>query len=613
MDFTELYENTFDCILETVKLRRLSSENFIEKYRPEQVSLFEIRDKNFFIYRQTNEWFLRKAYDELDLLFKEMLKRTDVVHAPKEYNATYNKNKELISVHEKDTAFFAVLIEDGKKIGYFLSDFDHRTPKLKDSGLDKIITVDTMLPNEKTRESQKFFNKKLEKFHEEYWLIEDFFNHFWGEQEYENFLEKVQKFLDEVQNVIGLNAVITPSEEAVGKFRSKIAQELQNEDFTTYLPSNLYPNQKKILKNNFYDRGLFKALLGHTLFADSFIRAEWEFRINQHAECLDMSGIASGYFKAVEQLIALLIQLHPGERITIKRKSYSDFVEFRTDNKSELDWTLHSLMGCLKNNISLFDVSAYVVNLLCNQLEDFRTRDKGRNNLSHSENLYDENELIYIRDQARFIFFLILGGFHIENNQFSDIGIENVSNVDQNELRDTFAYADFQKWIHSFFDKGISPMAQKLLFEINKSSINPNAWKLSISAISKTSDFINYWLLHKIQSSGHEFYQWQSQKSKEEVLITVAKQIYEWMKSNRIKEIFPQLESIGLYALFMREIIIINDDETIRELKSFGPGKEYMKNNISEYFPTYSRNITIDGEKEEYSDYIEIIYPFSKK
>lgn len=51
--------------------------------------------------------------------------------------------------------------------------------------------------------------------------LKDLFDQFFGEQEYPIFMDYVQKFNEQARCVIGFSTVLSPTEEAISKFKAE--------------------------------------------------------------------------------------------------------------------------------------------------------------------------------------------------------------------------------------------------------------------------------------------------------------------------------------------------------------------------------------------------------
>ena len=86
-----------------------------------------------------------------------------------------------------------------------------------------------------------------------------------------------------------------------------------------------------------------------------------------------------------------------------------------------IDTTLWSLEQVLRHNSSILDITGYVKRHLVDTIDDWR--DKQRNGYCHQHNLHSIDKVAEIREQALYLYFLILGSCTIKDEQFALLGI----------------------------------------------------------------------------------------------------------------------------------------------------------------------------------------------
>lgn len=76
-----------------------------------------------------------------------------------------------------------------------------------------------------------------------------------------------------------------------------------------------------IINHNYHDIELYKAIVGESGFAESFISSEWYFRAHDDFSFLEQTAVIAGYLKSIEQLLFAIICLSMN---TGKRNKRSD-------------------------------------------------------------------------------------------------------------------------------------------------------------------------------------------------------------------------------------------------------------------------------------------------
>ena len=254
--------------------------------------------------------------------------------------------------------------------------------------------------------------------------IADFFTAFFDNDEFETFSTYVGEFNDEVATVFSYRAIRLPSEDALNDFRKSRASLLLSrvDGYCESLSEEgVYPNQIERLRHNYVDRKLYLAMVGQSTFADSFISSEWFYSINEGTGAIDLTGIISGYLKSVEQLLLAVVQLSNNTGRKISRRGSHQKVSFATANADIIDTTLGSLRYYLKDYPELFDVSSFVRRKILDTVAEWTKY--YRNGYFHKDNLHSKARAIATRDQAIYLYFLILGGCNIADEDLAALGV----------------------------------------------------------------------------------------------------------------------------------------------------------------------------------------------
>ncbi len=254
-----------------------------------------------------------------------------------------------------------------------------------------------------------------------YTTIRDFWERYFGKSEYEALAEEINRFNEQANEAIGFNTVVVPTELAIERFREKTGGMLRAYSYADTIPSNVYDRQVAIMRKNYIDRGLWKAMVGQRNFAISFITSEWYYKMHQLSESFDLTWVVAGYLKSVEQLLYAVIELSEGKGVSILAKDRRiGTVEFSKKNEDIIDTTLGALKGVVEHN-HLLEVNGYARDNLIETINDWR--EKKRNGFFHKDVLQSIEQVDEIRTAAIQLYFLILGAFSIRDDQFEQLGI----------------------------------------------------------------------------------------------------------------------------------------------------------------------------------------------
>ena len=253
--------------------------------------------------------------------------------------------------------------------------------------------------------------------------LREFWEQHFGKDGYVVLVEYINRFNEQAKSVIGFSTVITPTEHALQRFREKTGEMLCSFPYKETIPDNIYQKQIDIFYNNYIEHGLWRAMIGKSNFAISFITSEWNFSMYQLSENLDLTSIVSGYLKSIEQLIWAIIELKKEKTFSIKSK-LGGLVEFSMENEDVIDGTLWSLEQVIKHNSWMVEVNYHARNYMIQAIDDWR--EKHRNGYFHRDNLQSEAKVKEIRNQTLQLYFLILGGCKIKKEDFERLGIEQV-------------------------------------------------------------------------------------------------------------------------------------------------------------------------------------------
>lgn len=249
--------------------------------------------------------------------------------------------------------------------------------------------------------------------------LKEFWVEHFGKEEYNELVFAINQFNNQAQEIIGFSTMVTPTDAAIDRFREMTGKMLRERTYSSLIPADVYNSQVRLMEQNYLVQGRWKAMIGRRNFAISFITSEWYFKMHQLTESFDLTWVAAGYLKSVEQLLYAVIELYEGTGITI-RSTNRTIIEFSKQNESQIDSTLGSLKAVLKHN-GLMEVNRYAREHIINTIEDWCK--KNRNGYFHKDVLQSIDRLMEIRETALQLYFLILGSFALSNDQLRNLGI----------------------------------------------------------------------------------------------------------------------------------------------------------------------------------------------
>lgn len=280
-----------------------------------------------------------------------------------------------------------------------------------------------------------------------------FFDSFFGDGEYAVFKEYADVLTRKVKDYYGFEIVRTLKPNTLHNYRSTVRDDLRNFDIRLVdKEGRISEEQKKIIEKQFFGEKNFELLTGSSDFAQSYMTAEWLFHSLAEAGNIDLTAIAMGYFKSIEQFLFNFIRLHTFEKDGANRKIYVgkydrlDLTDaLMKDDQKTKDINLGSLTGFFgfynsnkgqywNRNKDLLvreinnDTYEYIVDVLSGIVGL-------RNGFFHKHNLLEWEKVTEARNNARLVFYLILGAYTLSDKDKSELGkIENSTHDDYYKL-----------------------------------------------------------------------------------------------------------------------------------------------------------------------------------
>lgn len=460
--FEDIYEYEFHSLYEriktiigrnTINFSISEEEKELDEIIGESVLLFDIAGHDFTWFKSCDSEY--KYWVEVYILkiIKNMLSRKGIwyeerYHSEKkeQHSIVYSLNGKLIEAY----FLFDVTFEESTHTDY---DKIAKTLKAETKNVDEInififrdrISMVTLanLINDNAEMNENGFVTV--------YPLHDFFDSFFGQNEYHIFEEYSNDFHSKCNNIISYKTVITPTKKTMVAFKRKKLEMLKNTDYKATAAKGqsgrLSDYEFEKVRKNFISNSMYSAMVSSNDFADSFISAEWSYDIYSNAMGdLELTGIIAGYLKSIEQLLYTITRFHRDQGFKIKTKN--GHLPYTSEVEDIIDSTLGSLnyfvtskeaklaintniRGCIKTAVSLWT--------------QFQ-----RNGYLHKHNLYKSNNKIdEVRELTIYLYFLILGGIQFTNDEKKKLGVYNKDNEKNNEYSFDYEYSRFEQWFNN--------------------------------------------------------------------------------------------------------------------------------------------------------------------
>lgn len=271
--------------------------------------------------------------------------------------------------------------------------------------------------------------------------LKQFFIDFFGQNEYNVFKSYTKKFEASVNEYFGFVLLRTLKPNAILNFKKQCWNELQKINASRISELNrLSDSQRTIIEKHFFNERNCDIVLGKSDFAQSYMTAEWLYLSLPNAGKIDLTAIAMGYFKSIEQLLFCFVSLHTFEKDGYPRKIYVNGIGLddvtdaliKDEEKTKLI-TLGGLTGFFGQYYS--DTGRHIPrnqDLLASginsQTHDFIIETLNsitplRNGYFHKDNLENSDVVNKARTTAQLIFYLILGAYTLSENDKEELKI----------------------------------------------------------------------------------------------------------------------------------------------------------------------------------------------
>ena len=398
-------------------------------------------------YETTLEWYIReylangiiiKMLRARDVSFHDFNEKEHIRTTGESIGYTCNLDN---SIFEEIYPFEFIILENGEKVGIrYLPIKANRAKELLEQGVaDRILIVRWIEDKDCSLDNESYFPLNSQLRDKVFRItLQSFFKRYFSTNEFEMFLEKARKAVDEANHIIGFQTISQLSPRNVSDYKIHIIDDLKNLDYQrmAFIPRNesmvsvpvLSVADKTILIEHFLNKKIYRALAGEKDFAICFFTSEYLYQTCRDQNNFDYTSVVAGYLKAVEQLVyAILIALMNDKwkkTILIKRrhstKKYPDEVEQATrvigkakmipvseEYKEYFDTTLVPM-----TNAILFDSAGWRVPSSKDTIKNYiyLFSQDCRNEHFHKHNITDWTEVERIRNNTILCLLCLLGG-----------------------------------------------------------------------------------------------------------------------------------------------------------------------------------------------------------
>lgn len=252
--------------------------------------------------------------------------------------------------------------------------------------------------------------------------IKDYFKAYFGDDEYSRFEAAFKDYIREANDYIGYGIIKTLSKNSLLTFRKVTENEIlifSYEDLMGIRAKQYELDESEFnkIRKQFIEEKRFLVMLGSGDFAESLITAEWLRDSMKKAQAIDLTAIAMGYFKAVEQLLYEILEVKGCDGLT-EESNLGAMAHVFKDNIENTDLIRSDLFFPTRKYIreSIFDYKDL------------------RNGYLHRHNIHDWEKIEHIRQASFNMVFLLLGGCNLSEAELSELGYSEEAFTDYYRL-----------------------------------------------------------------------------------------------------------------------------------------------------------------------------------
>ena len=554
MDNRNLYDYTF---AELTNMLELSRDKIVNSYVSVAKSIgkiFDFGEDSFGIHKTIVEANEAKAMYAIEKLVIKICEQNNISFEYYPVDIEYSNCS--TEMRATTRPFQMVRLEDGKRVGYvFCSEYETVKThiRLLKKGVYKVDGIKIVRVNSPDKDAYELFYSQANKEYKECNIhacvitIKELFDFLFGKNEYAIFSEYVNRFNLKAREIVGFNTVLAPTEMAIEHFKKKIGEQITSYPYRKLIPNDIFQSQVKVMIDNYLNRELWRAMVGKADFAVSFISSEWNYQVYQLTENLDMTGVAAGYLKSIEQLLYCILRISEHKGISIKSRE-GQIIDFSVGNEALIDSTLGSLEAAIQHNGHILDVSAYVKHYLVDTIDEWR--EKQRNGYFHKHNLCSKEKLEEIRNKAIYLYFLILGSCTISDDQFEKLGIQPKT------IKESFSYDKFVYWLEVILKYGLPENTVAVCLTLYDTE--DDFWSLQFNGLH-TFDKDTPFYTWKDSFSPSKMYKWNRVLSEKETIHDIAEAAKRYMEIGDYKHILLKYQAIVIIYRSQVEFLFIKN------------------------------------------------------
>lgn len=349
---------------------------------------------------------------------------------------------EFFEIYKVQPLFLIVKIENGEPVLYWFKKYgiDKVLPDkvmnavISQIGINQFRYVTLVEKGAYTEVINYIENDEKDKGTNRY-SFKGFFEENFGMAEYARFKDFESRLTLKIKECLGFLIVKSLTPNALFSFKKEIEKEVKKYDYTKSLScSKLTDLQIDSIKNQYFDKKYYKVLVSEgdfnsrfeiegCQFAESFLTAEWLYQSIGNVGKIDLTAIAMGYFKAIEEVLFVFIAAHVDEHkwidtydrpddwknIPFKDRKWQTLVTGMNLKRKKRYIMMERMINFLSDYNDLFDNT----NARDYLIERLRDAQQLRNGYFHKDNLSEMEKVEKARDDAYVIFFVLFGSMNI--------------------------------------------------------------------------------------------------------------------------------------------------------------------------------------------------------
>lgn len=443
----KIYEDTFNKYLTGLKRFR---EHWLKSSSSWNDELFMYASSDFYFYRFAIE---RQERNTIPLLVEILSKLMDAYDI--KYTPLYKE------------PFDFIIKENDIMVGYRFEDFyyDENINKIfNDYNVSKCVIIRLW----KKGRSNEWIIRDNKRYNEDGYSIyainvEDFFIDKFDKKEFDCFIKHLNIFIEESKEITGFQSIKVLSSMNFASLKTYEEKMLLEYDYVNHPYVIIDENNKKIEKylglkdyrisnkiieeinTNFIDEKLYKAMLGRNEYAESFLTSEWLYNSLVKRKNFDYTSIISGYLKSIEQMLYKIVMLNINNNciiamrkekeklakksnINILYKNNFPYINFNDNTIEYMDSSIGTFEYFLRYNPKIF-IDESLSETISLMVSCFRT--ECRNGYFHTHNLKNEEIVRKTRENAIWLYFVLLGGISVCKRKNAELGIISSDKFDE--------------------------------------------------------------------------------------------------------------------------------------------------------------------------------------